>query len=79
MVKWIRLKKIPNVINLATTTALNTVEKKIPNVGNLVKKTNYNINIRENKKNIADNDRDKYITTQEFNKLMLYFIIPLSK
>ena len=34
--------KIPNITNLATTTALTAVENKIPNVSNLVKKTDYN-------------------------------------
>ena len=29
---------MPNIINLATTTALNAVENKIPSVRNLVKK-----------------------------------------
>ena len=30
--------KIPDISNLATKTALTTVENKIPDVGNLVKK-----------------------------------------
>ena len=34
----IQKKKTPNITNLATQTALTTVEKKITNVSNLVKK-----------------------------------------
>ena len=35
-------KKIPDVSNLVTKTALTAVENKIPNVSSLVKKTDYN-------------------------------------
>ena len=42
--------------------------KYLLNVSNLVKKTNTKVSEIENK--IANNhDHDKYITTQEFNKL----------
>ena len=60
-----------NITNLATTTtALTAVENKIPNVSNLVKKTDYNTKISEIENKITtDHDHDKYITTQEFNKL----------
>ena len=61
--------KIPSITNLATTTALTAVENKIPNVSNLVKKTDYNRKICEIENKITDHDHDKYITTQEFNKL----------
>ena len=63
--------KIPNSTNLATTNnALTAVENKIPNVSNLVKKTDYDTKIIEIENKItANHDRDKYITTQEFNKL----------
>ena len=54
--------KIPDVSNLATKTALTTVENKRPSVSNLVKKTDYNTKITE-----IENDHDKYITTPEFN------------
>ena len=37
--------KIPGVTNLATKTALTTVENKIPDVSNLVKKTDYDKNV----------------------------------
>ena len=56
--------KIPDVSNLATKTALTTVENKRPSVSNLVKKTDYNTKITE-----IENDHDKYITTPEFNTL----------
>ena len=66
-----KLKKIPSITNLATTTtALTAIENKIPNVSNLVKKTDYNTKISEvdNKVN-TDHDHDKCITSQEFNKI----------
>ena len=65
-----KLKKIPSITNLATTTALTAVENKISNLGNLVKKSDYNTKISEIKNKITINhNHDKYITTQEFNKL----------
>ena len=63
--------KILNITNLATITALTAVENKIANVSNLVKKTDYKKKISEIKNKITtDHDHDKYITTQEFNKLI---------
>ena len=63
-------EEIPNITNLAATAALTAVENKIPNVNNLVKKTDYNTKISEIENKITtDHDHDKYITTQEFNKL----------
>ena len=59
--------KIPN-INLAATSSLTVVENKIHNVRNLVKKKKIVTQILENKIT-TDHDQDKYITTQEFNKL----------
>ena len=65
-----RLKTICNITNVATTTADTVVENKIPNVSNLVKKTDYNTKISEIENKITtERDHDKYITTQEFNKL----------
>ena len=63
--------EIPNITNLATTTVPNAVENEIPNDSNLVKKkTVYNAKISEiENKMTTDHDHDKYITTQEFNKL----------
>ena len=63
--------KIPNITNLATTTALTVVENKIPNVSNSVKKSDYKTKIYEIENRITndDNNHDKHITTQEFNKL----------
>ena len=41
----------PNITNLATTTsALTAIENEIPSISNLVKKTDYNANIIEIKK-----------------------------
>ena len=66
-----KLKKIPSITNLATTTALAAIENKIPNVSNLVKKTDYNTKVSEvdNKVN-TDHDHDKCITSQKFNKIL---------
>ena len=61
--------KIPDISNLTTKTALATVENKIPNVINLVKKPDYNIKVTEIEKKLTDHNHDKYIDTQEFNKL----------
>ena len=58
--------EIPNITNLATTTAVTAVENKIPSVSNLV----YNTKISEiENKTTTDHGHNKYITTQEFNKL----------
>ena len=57
--------KIPNITNLATTTAVTAVENKIPNVGSLSRKHEYNTKISETENKITT---DKYITTQEINK-----------
>ena len=61
--------KIPDISNLATKTASTTVENKIPSVSNLVNKTNYNTKITEIENKLTDHNHDKYIDTQEFNKL----------
>ena len=62
--------EIPSITNLATTTALTAVENEISNISNLVKKFYYNRKISEIENEIVtDHDHDKYITTQEFNKL----------
>ena len=49
---------MPNIINLAATTALTAVENKMPNV----RKTDYKTKISETEKKIIDHDHDKYIT-----------------
>ena len=70
MLKQNGLKKILNINNFATTTALTAFENKIPNVSNLVKKTDYKTKISEIENTmITDHDHDKYITIQDFNKL----------
>ena len=59
--------EISSITNLVTTTA---VENKMPSVSNLVKKTDYNTKISAIENRITtDHDHDKYITTQEFNKI----------
>ena len=54
--------KIPNITNLATTTALTAVENKIHSVSNLVKKSDYNATVIQIEKKITDHNHDKYIT-----------------
>ena len=61
---------MPNITNLATTTALTAVENKIPSVSNLVKKTDYNRKINETEKKITDHDHDESMNIQKFNKLI---------
>ena len=52
--------------------ALTAVENDIPNLSNLVKKTAYNSKIIEVENKITnDHYHDKYITTQNFDKLTL--------
>ena len=46
--------KIPDISNLATKTALNTVENKIPDTSGLVKKTDYNTERTEKEGKIPD-------------------------
>ena len=60
---------MPNVTNLATKTALTTVENKIPNVSNLVKKADYDTEVTEIENKLNNHNRDTYIDTREFNKL----------
>ena len=61
--------KIPDISNLATKTTLTTVENEIPDVNNLVKKTDYNTKVAEIENKFTNHNHDKYIDTQEFNKL----------
>ena len=61
--------KIPDASSLATKATLTAVENKIPSVSSLVKKTDYKTKITEIEKKLTDHNRDKYITTQEFNTL----------
>ena len=63
--------KIPSISGLATTAGLPAVENEKTDVRNLVKKkrtTDYNTKINETEKKITDHNRDKYITTPEFNR-----------
>ena len=61
--------KIPDVSNLVTKTALTTVENKIPDIFSLVNKTDYSTKIIEIENKLNNRNRDKYITTPEFNTL----------
>ena len=61
--------KIPDVTNLATKTTLITVENKIPKVSSLVKKKDYDTKVTEIENELNNHNHDKYIDTQEFDKL----------
>ena len=62
--------KIPDVSsNLATKAALTTVENKIPDVSNLVNKADYTTKVTEIENKLINHNHDKYIDSQEFNKL----------
>ena len=61
--------KMLDVSSLATKTGLTTIENKIPDVSNLVNKANYNTKITEIENKLNNHNNDKYIDTQEFNKL----------
>ena len=52
--------KIPDISNLATKTALTTVENKIPCISNLVKKIDYNTKITEIEKKFTNHKDDEY-------------------
>ena len=54
---------LPNISDLATTSALTAVKNEIPSVSNLLKKTDYNTKPSEIVKKITDHNHDKYITT----------------
>ena len=62
-------KKIPDISNLATKTALTAVENKIPNVSNLVEYNRVKQSIIIKLVTDHNHDKhDKYIDTHEFNK-----------
>ena len=60
--------EIPSITNLSTTIAFTAAENKMPNVSNLVNKNEYNTKINETEQKITNDDHDKYITTEEFNR-----------
>ena len=61
--------KIPRIIGLATSSALDPVENKIPDFSSLVKKTDCNTKIGEIENKVNNHNHDKYITTPEFNTM----------
>ena len=69
ILKLLNQKTKFHVNNLATKTALTTVENKIPSISNLVNKTNYNTEVTEIENKLNNYNHDNYITTPEFNKL----------
>ena len=71
--------KMPDISNLAIKTALTTVENKILDVSNLVQKTDYNTKVTEIENKLTNHNRNKYIDTQEFNKLAAVFNARLAR
>ena len=65
--------KIPDISNLATKTALTTVENKTPSVSYLVKKTDYNAKITDIENKLTNHNDDKYIDNSEFNTFATNF------
>ena len=67
------LSKLSNVVknDVVKMTEYNEIVNAIQtnDTSDLVTKTNYNTKINEIEKKITVHDHDKYITTQEFNKL----------
>ena len=57
------------VLKTKYETDKSELENKIPAVSNLVKKTDSNTKISEIEKRLTDHNHDKYIDTQEVNKL----------
>ena len=55
-----------DISNLATKTALASVENRIPNFSNLVNKRNHNTKLTEIENKLNNHNHDKYIDTQEF-------------
>ena len=60
--------------NVVKKTEYNESVIKVTNINttdtsDLIKNTDYNTKINEIEKKITNHDHDKYITTQEFNKL----------
>ena len=69
MILKLMKQRLKLLSNLATKTALTTVENKIPSVRNLVKKKDYDTKVTEIENKLNSHNHDKYIDTQEFNKL----------
>ena len=68
------LSKLSDVVrnDVIKKTEYNELVKKVnstTDTSNLVQKTEYNTKISEIENKINNHDHDKYITTQEFNKL----------
>ena len=69
--------KIPNVTDFIKKAKLAKLENKIPDISYLatkaalttVKKTDYNTKVAEIENKLINHNHDKYIDTQEFNKL----------
>ena len=61
--------KIPDISDIATKTALTTVDNKIPDISGLVKKADYNAKITDIENKLNNHNHDKYVATSEFNTL----------
>ena len=78
--KWVPvptdLSQLRNVVkqDFVIKTEYDELVKKVnviqtTDTSDLAIKADYNTNVNKIKKNITDHDHDKYVTTQEFNKL----------
>ena len=67
--------KISDVSSLAKKAALTTAENKISSVSNLVKKADDNTKITEIENKLNNHNHDKYITTPDFNTLLLMLLM----
>ena len=63
-----------NLSEIATKTALTTVENKIRDVSNFVKKTDCNTKVTVIENKLTDHNHDKYIDTQELLLLLLFLM-----
>ena len=61
--------KIPDISDLATKTALTTVENKIPSITGLNKKKNIILRLLIFENQLNNHNHDKYVATSEFNTL----------
>ena len=62
--------EISSITVLSITTAVTAIENKIPDVNTLIQKADYDTKFHgEIEKKLNDDHGNKYITTQEFNRL----------
>ena len=60
---------MPSITGLASNLELTAVENKIPDISSLMKSTDYDTKVSDIEKKVTDHNHEKYISTEEFNKL----------